>query len=240
MEKSGKNLFKVTSELIAFAHRFSKSYKSLNPQIYNSPDSKLTIKLDYNKNFGAAPNNFWRIETASNNIEIAYDYIFDKEIDSDFIYFMIIWSACFIYYKTTIEAYDYVRADKETMAYYQTTGRSLKSIVKGYVFMFQKWVPSDERNNRLKFIFDNTLSVPKKEPKKDTSWLVDNDNKTVTLYPMHLKTKSYKLFLDKQLRAPNVTIEDIFQKIEKRMRAIYVSKGYKIFFSYKIHKIQLI
>jgi hypothetical protein len=223
--------FKLNNEIILFAAEFSSNYRRFTPGNYYSSDKKLKINLNTNYEFGAASNNVWRIEHFTNCIQVSIDYINDLEIKQDFVFFMVIWSACLIHYKIETAKTDFERADKETLTYYKTTHRSIKNVVMGYVFIFKKWSSSDANNKRLKWILNSDNDL--KEEKFPDSYKINHLDKTVTLYPMHLKRSSYYAFLDLKLKPEDVKCTDFFGKIITVLRKKYQPKNFKILFFYK-------
>lgn len=237
MEKSHK-LFKPHTDLILFASYFSKNYRLLNTGMYFSNEKNYMLNFDTNAKFGASQTNVWRIEHLSHIMQVSIDFIQDPEVSADFVFFMIIWSGCLIHYKKELRLTDFERADKETMQYYKTTGRSVKNIVKGYVFIFKKWAPSDAVNRRLKWVLnaDEEIVIDKT---REFSYDIDRENKTVTFFPLHLRIKIYNQFLDGKLKSSDIKINDFFAKITKSIKEIYIPKGFKVYFAFKKEIVEL-
>ncbi len=221
------------NELILFATSFAKRYRLLSKSTYFSQDKTYRLHFDTNSVFGASQNNVWRVEHLSHAMQVSIDLIQDPEISQDFVFFMIIWSGCLIHYKQELHLTDFERADKETMAYYQTTGRSLKNIEKGYVFIFKKWASSEANNKRLKWVFDVCEDPEIKKLKILSNYSVNQENKTVTLSPVNLRHRSYDKFLEGTLVPGEIQLSDFLHQTASRMREIYIPKEFSILFEYK-------
>lgn len=239
MEKS-HTPFKLYNDLIQFAAYFSRNYRLLSKGTYFSDDKNYRLHFDTNAAFGASPNNVWRVEHLSHTMQVSMDLLQDPEISQDFVFFMIIWSAALIHYKQEIKITDFERADREAMIYYKTTGRSVKNVVKGYVFIFKKWAPSDSVNKRLKWVLNSEEEIPEEKPKREFSYEIDRESKTVTLLPLHLKLKVYSKFLDGDLKPADIKMDCFFGGVIKSMREVYLPKGFKIYFAFKKEVIEII
>lgn len=240
METSHK-FFKVHTNLILFAADFSKNYRRLDIGNYFDNEKRYGITFNTNKFFEAPPTNVWRVEHLTNAMQVSHEWIHDPEISADFVFFMIIWSACLIHYKKELNVTDFARADREAIAYYLTTGRNFNNVVRGYVFIFKKWAPNDEKNRRLGYLLATQEALEQKgKPRTETSYLIDNENKTVTVYPLHLLSKIYSLFLDGEIRPNQIKIAHLSSKVRSSLQKIYLRKGFKVYFSFKKDLIELL
>jgi hypothetical protein len=124
------------AELINFAKQFSDSYKNLKIGEYFSENSKYHIKylpelMDVRIKAPLAVGA--RIEIKTGIIELNRFIFKSKEYTPDFLFYIIIW--CVV--RNTIEGRNDIRnADKMTVEYYLTTGRSIKNLAVGCLNLF--------------------------------------------------------------------------------------------------------
>lgn len=240
MQTTQEKPFKPTNDLILFAADFARLYQRKKPANYFSGSKNYRIEYNYNSVFGAPAVNIWRIETLTHAIQVSIEGANVIEITPDFVFFFVIWSGVFIYNKNTFKLSDFCRADKEALGYYFTTGRDVKNIVKGYTYLFSTLGDTDFNANRMVKILGIIESREQVVGSlKEFSYLVDKENKTVTLYPQHLTKKSYYKFLDGNIKPADISMSDVEGRIITRMKEIYLPKEYKIFFGFKKDLFQL-
>ena len=134
--------FLPDSNLLRFAKQFSDNYKKAPVGEYFSYNEKYHIrylKRIKDTNTGA------RISGVTGIIEIDKTIFKSKEYTPDFVFFIILW--CVV----CGEQKDIKLADKITIEYYLTTGRSRKNLALGYLKLFSK-VLTELNRERWKLI----------------------------------------------------------------------------------------
>jgi hypothetical protein len=126
-----KEVFCVNEELIEFAEWFSANYKELTTGIEYLSKNK-TYKLLYLDEFsGGQSYNFSRIKKSNGVIEINKQYTSESGIDSDFVYFMIIWVVIKWWMDFKRDSFLEIEVDRIAIKHYMEMGKSFDSVIFG-------------------------------------------------------------------------------------------------------------
>ncbi len=231
METSHKP-FKVDKELILFAAEVSKHFKFMTIGPYFSKKQNYKIRIDTNKNFGSPKEMFFRVNILTQFGEFSNEYNMEPEISSDFIFYCIIWCACLVHLKNEFNYSNFEGCDRITMKYYLTTGRNFDTVVKGYEFLFKNSSNAALKYQRISILIQVKEDYDKTPPKREFTYTVDRDNKTVTIYPIHMLYTPYKSFMNGLLHPNEMKYSDFKGSILNKIRKRYLPKGFKIFFGF--------
>lgn len=144
--------FEPNLELIQLAEEFSANYKKFpTGEKYLSGNDTYTI-LYLDEFTGGQTYNISRIEKRTGVIEVNKEYIDRLDVDSDFLYFAIIWTAIFWWNNFQDDSFTERDADMATLKHYATTGKSRQSVLVGIKKQFE-YNPTGanvERYNQLR------------------------------------------------------------------------------------------
>lgn len=148
-------------ELIAFADWFSKNYTILHEADYHSKNKKYHLRYVGGEKYvwsdtGEINNNFNRISAIDLRFELNQtELLKHNEITSDYVFFIILWCAArehsLPYTETAKET------DTQAATFYNTTNRSSKKVIDGWLCQLSQIPPSDSLKERT----ENLINILK-------------------------------------------------------------------------------
>lgn len=127
--------FVPDEHLLALAKDFSEKYKTLNVGEYRSNDTKYHISyLDEIRDAGIGQklNTPARVSHNTGIIELSKNKFNSKRINSDYVFYTILWCIARLNYASDIET------DIQTIRYYLQTGRSKKKVLTSLIDLLMK------------------------------------------------------------------------------------------------------
>ncbi len=150
--ESIKEQYYFTKELVAFAQEFSSAHKQFKGADFSGSHTSAYEHYHIEViNESVSPTKFPRVHNNTGDIQIPECFLNDPNVDSDFVFFTILWTQV----QKTMR--NEQMADTITLHFYFTiNGRPKRSIIHGFEYLLDM-VPN-ELNARRKTNVNNILT----------------------------------------------------------------------------------